>query len=41
MVQGADPGRVVAAIFKPAQALEEEWHGVLFAYVSDDPAHVY
>jgi hypothetical protein len=34
-----DPGRVVAAVFEFAQALQEEFSRASFARVADDPAH--
>ena len=35
------PGRVVAAVLQPAQAVDEQWHDGLGSDVANDPAHAY
>jgi hypothetical protein len=39
MVEQAKTGGVIASIFEPAQALNQQWRGIFFADVSDDAAH--
>ena len=41
VVDHGHAGRVVAAIFEPAQAVDEDRHDVLRADVTDDSAHIY
>ena len=39
-VDGGQPGRVIAAVFEPAQAVEQDRGGGGFADVADDAAHI-
>jgi hypothetical protein len=39
LVNDRDPSRIVAAIFKLTQSINDDWHDLLVADITNNPTH--